>query len=116
MTTFLLIRHGQTDAAGKILSSRPPGCDLNSTGRAQVARLAQQLSRVQISAVYTSPLERALQTAEAISGPHSLTPQPRAALAEFNFGNWDAMSINSLEQDTRWPRFNAYRSSVRAPA
>jgi probable phosphoglycerate mutase len=56
-----------------------------------------------------------METAEPIAEWHALTPQCREALQEFHFGEWEGRSIEALDQDGDWRRFNAYRSSVRAP-
>ena len=72
MTTFLLIRHGETDAVGKSLMGWAPGWRLNETGRRQVERLSKRLTQLPLRAVYTSPLERARETAESIARPHGV--------------------------------------------
>src|SRR3981081_1971738 len=115
MTTFLLVRHGETDAIGKFLAGWKPGTHLNENGKEQVRRLAQRLSRFPIHAVYTSPLERTVETAEAIATPHELVPRIRETLGEFRFGEWEGMSLEALNSDPEWHRFNASRSAVRAP-
>ncbi len=56
-----------------------------------------------------------METAAPIAEKHGLTMQPREALTEFHFGEWEGMSLDDLEQHPEWRRFNAYRSSVRAP-
>jgi broad specificity phosphatase PhoE len=68
-----------------------------------------------IRAVYTSPLERAIETAEVIAAPHELVPEIRAGISEFRFGEWEGMSLEDLGKDPEWHRFNQSRSSVRAP-
>jgi broad specificity phosphatase PhoE len=100
---------------GNRITGRQSGWHLNAAGREQAAGLAQKLSRVQIRAVYTSPLERAVETAAPIAESHSLRPRPLDALQEVHFGEWEGMSLDDLEQDPEWRRFNTYRSSVRAP-
>src|SRR3954454_5362733 len=76
MTTFLLIRHGETDANGKSIMGWRPGWHLNARGREQVEKLARRLERAPIRAVYTSPLERALETAEPVAHRHRLEFEP----------------------------------------
>jgi broad specificity phosphatase PhoE len=80
-----------------------------------VEELAQRLARVPIKAVYSSPLARALETAQPIAVRHGLEPQLREELGEFRFGEWEGMTFDSLAQDALWQRFNADRSRVRAP-
>jgi probable phosphomutase (TIGR03848 family) len=115
MTTFLLIRHGATDAIGKRLVSRSPHVMLNAEGRAQVAELAQRLASLPIAAVYSSPLERARATAEPIARAHQLEVRVNEALHEFEFGSWTGKSLEELAGLPEWQAFNQYRSLTRAP-
>src|SRR4051812_50015299 len=69
MTTFLLMRHGETDAVGKSIMGWRPGRRLNENGRKQAQRQAERLARLPIRAVYTTPLERALETAGSAVEP-----------------------------------------------
>lgn len=114
-TTILLVRHGDTDAVGTLLAGWKPGWHLNSTGREQVSNLAQLLSRLPIEAIYTSPLERAVETAEAIGMPHGAIPRIQEALGEFRFGEWEGRTFENLSRDPLWRQFNVTRSTVQAP-
>ncbi len=63
-TTILLVRHGQTNSTGKVLPGRAPGLHLADTGRRQAGRAAERIGELDgVDAVYTSPLERARETA-----------------------------------------------------
>lgn len=66
MTTFLLIRHATTDAVGKKLSGRTAGVHLNEAGKIQAQNVTRRLASTTINAVYSSPLERAVEN----GGPH----------------------------------------------
>ena len=63
-TLVLLVRHGQTPTTGKILPGRAPGLYLSERGMHQAQRVAERLSTLPISAIYSSPMERTQQTAE----------------------------------------------------
>ena len=115
MTTFLLVRHGETDAVGKTIVGRMPGVHLNATGRAHARRLAQRLSRLPIRAIYSSPLERALETAEPVAASLDLAPHLTEDLSEVRCGGWEGAAIADLDQREDWRRFNAFCSCVRAP-
>src|SRR4051812_40321120 len=65
--TIYLIRHGLTDAVGKTIAGRGPCSGLNRVGVTQVGKLVERLAGAPISAVYSSPLARALQTAEPLA-------------------------------------------------
>lgn len=115
MTTFLLVRHGETDAAGRFVTGWKTGFHLNETGKLQVRRLAQSLSGLTMQAIYTSPLERAVETAEMIGQSLGLSPVTRDDLGESRFGEWEGKTFVELSQDPRWASFNTTRSLVRAP-
>jgi probable phosphoglycerate mutase len=114
MTTFLMIRHGTTDVHDRI-SGRTPGIALNAHGERQVQWLARHLGERAISAVYTSPIDRTLQTAKAVADRHGLVPIPNDALLELHFGDWTLQSFEALEGEPRWRQFNAFRSGTRIP-
>ena len=115
MTTFLLMRHGETDAVGKSIMGWRPGWHLNGNGRKQVEQLAARLARLPIRAIYTSPLERAVETAETVGEPHGLKPRPDPELGEFHAGEWEGETIADLDQREEWRRFNHFRAGTRAP-
>lgn len=99
-TTLLLIRHGQTpwNTLGKI-----QGCtdiDLEETGVIQAKLLSQKLD-VNLSAIYTSPLKRAFDTATILGAPYHLKPIKEERLREINFGSWEG--LNFKEVATRYP-------------
>jgi len=67
MTTILLIRHAETDAVGKTIVGWLPGTHLNRAGVTQAERLAARLAALPITAIYSSPLERAVETARPLA-------------------------------------------------
>lgn len=115
MTTFLLIRHGLTDAVGNQITGRLPGVHLNETGRKQAAELPQRLARWKISAIYSSPLERAVETANPAAEQMKLPLQQSAALSEVDFGDWSGHTLDDLNQRPEWRQYNTFRSATRAP-
>src|SRR5947209_10768065 len=115
MTTFLLIRHGETDAVGKLLMGWMPGWHLNANGMRQAERLALKLSKFPVRAVYTSPLERAVETARTIAVRFNLTEQTVEELGEMHLGGWQGMTFDALDSREDWKRFNAFRSAQRCP-
>jgi broad specificity phosphatase PhoE len=70
---------------------------------------------VKIQAVYTSPLERAIETAEPIARSHSLEPQQVEALGEVRLGEWEGLNFSELDKRETWRRYNTFRSGVRIP-
>jgi probable phosphomutase (TIGR03848 family) len=113
--TFLLIRHAQTDFTGTTILGRRPGIALNAQGREQARALAQRLESLSLSAVYSSPVQRAMETAEPIAESRRLQVQRADSFAELEFGDWTGRKIGDLEGDPVWTRFNHFRSGTRIP-
>ena len=65
--------------------------------------------------MYTSPLERAVETAEPIAERHGLEAQRAEALGEFRVGEWEGACIQDMDSNEEWKRFNAFRSGLRPP-
>lgn len=110
MTMLCLVRHGTTDAVGAWLSGRMTGVPLNREGAEQAARLGAFFASAPLAAVYSSPLERAVQTATAIALSHGLPVQQRADLTDIDFGEWTGRSLNELRGDNAFHRFNQHRA------
>jgi len=99
MTEFWLIRHGQTDwnLSGRWQGQSPDAPALNDTGRVQALAIHDQLPRTDFSAVYSSDLLRARQTAELIAEPLGLTVILDPRLREINLGAWEGMLSGDIE-------------------
>lgn len=111
----LLIRHAQTDTIGEWLPGRGSDVPLNQAGRAQAERLRARLAAVDISAVYSSPLLRAVETAGPLARERGLRVEPSLDLQEIDFGEWTGARFEDLSQDARWARFNKVRSLAAVP-
>ena len=114
MTTFLLIRHATCDPIGQYLAGRASGVPLNAEGRSEAARLAHRLAAIPVDAIYSSPLERTRETADAIAAGRELDVQIADELIEIEVAEWTGQTFTDLEGDARWHRFNALRSVARA--
>ncbi len=115
VTQLLLIRHGLTDWVGHRLPGWTPGIHLSAEGRQQVEALAQRLASLPIEAIYASPLERTVETAEAIAAPHGLQVQLRENLGEVRIGEWTGRTIEDLTQTEEWLAIRFYPSGVSIP-
>jgi probable phosphomutase (TIGR03848 family) len=115
MTTFLLIRHALCDPVGRSIAGRAPGVSLNQRGLQQAETLAERLAELPISAVYSSPLERAVQTARPIAERKGLRVEQREGLNEIDFGDWTGKQLRDLQPLAEWQNFNTYRSGTRIP-
>ena len=115
MTILLLIRHGENDVMQHRLAGRTPGVSLNDTGRQQAGQLAQALKDAPIRAVYSSPLDRAVETAAPIANSHGLVLQIRPALIEVNYGRWQGRTYKQLSRLKLWRSIRERPSQVRFP-
>jgi probable phosphoglycerate mutase len=112
---ILLIRHGSNPKVGKGLTGWLPGVSLDDNGRRQAEDLAVQLADLPIAAVYSSPLERARETAQPLAREKGLEIRIEPAFGEINFGEWQGRDFPELEHDPRWHLFNVFRSGTPAP-
>lgn len=98
MTTRLyLVRHGATALTAEDKFSGSENIHLSDDGRDQVEHLADRLAASKIAAIYTSPLDRAVETANIIAQPHKLTPIPQDGLREIDHGHWEGMTRKDVE-------------------
>ena len=115
MTTFYLVRHGACAGIGEKLWGRTAGVCLNEEGKRQAQQLGERFRDLALEAIYSSPLERALETGEAIARIARLDIKQTAAFNEIDFGDWNGKSLDELSGDTRWQRFNNQRSVANVP-
>lgn len=115
--TLVLVRHGQTDwnVNARYMGWIDQG--LNREGRQQAAKLARRLDRWPIAAVYSSPLSRALRTAEIIAGPHSLPVETMPELGEMRIGDWEGMFAGDIaaRYPELWRTWRANPGDFRMP-
>ncbi|MEM1334052.1 MAG: MSMEG_4193 family putative phosphomutase [Actinomycetota bacterium] len=115
-TTILLVRHGQTPTTGKVLPGRAPGLHLADDGVRQAEITAGRIAEIGgVAAVYSSPLERAQETAAPISQPLGLTTIVDAGLFECDFGDWTGASLSSLMKLPEWQTVQRAPSTFRFP-
>jgi len=97
ITRLLLVRHAATTATEEGRFSGSTGVELSDEGRRQAARLGERLSRQNITALYSSPLSRALDTARIIAADCGLSPVTRDALREIDHGHWEGRTREDVE-------------------
>ncbi len=115
MTTLLLIRHGQNDYVGRRLAGRRPDVHLNQHGREQALALAEVLCHAPIKAIYSSPLERAVETAQPLAQALNLPVQVRPGLVEIDFGGWVGKTPKQMARMKLWPVVQKTPSLMRFP-
>jgi probable phosphomutase (TIGR03848 family) len=115
MTTFLLVRHATNSTVGKILAGRMEGVSLNEEGISQAHELAARLAHLPVAAIYSSPLERAVETAAPIAAQLNLQTITSEDFLEIAFGDWTNTSFEELKSSQTFHRFNSFRSCTRTP-
>ena len=100
-TILTLIRHGETSANLDRIWQGSMDAPLNERGLAQAARVAAYLGErcADASALYSSPLQRAYRTAEAIGEAVGLAPQIEEELTEFHLGSWEGQTYQDLQNE-----------------
>jgi 2,3-bisphosphoglycerate-dependent phosphoglycerate mutase len=98
VTTILLARHGETDWNRDNRFQGHADPPLNETGRTQARALAKTLAGEPLSAVYTSPLRRAAETAETVAAVHGLDVEVDDGLREVDVGSWEGLTRAELEE------------------
>lgn len=91
----VLIRHAETDLAGTFCGHLDP--PLNKRGDQQISHLLRSLTDVPIDAIYSSDLQRAAQTADAIAHHRNLFYTSTASLREIAFGAWEGLTWSQIE-------------------
>ena len=111
MPIFLLIRHAETDYNKKSrIASRLPGVHLNQKGKQQAQLLADKLGKVPIKAIHSSPLERAIETAEPLARTLNLEIVPNPGLLESDCGEWQDKSVKKLQRQKIWQSIQQHPS------
>jgi probable phosphomutase (TIGR03848 family) len=115
-TTVLLVRHGQTPTTGKVLPGRAAGLHLADAGHEQAERTAARIAELGgIDAVYTSPLERAKETAAPIAKACGLRTRTARGLLECDFGDWTGKQLKALMKLPEWQTVQRAPSTFRFP-
>lgn len=98
-TRLYLIRHGATQLSAEDRFAGSVDVLLSDAGREQARRLGLRLSGEPISAVYSSPMQRTIDTARAISGHHDLEVETIADLREIAHGRWEGRTRAEVERE-----------------
>ena len=115
MATLFLVRHGLTAQTGRILYGQTAGIDLDDRGRAQAERLAERFAPVKLTAIYSSPLERCVQTVEPLAAAQRLSVLPTPELIEMDAGSWTGRTLPQLRRTKLWKTVQESPSTFRFP-
>lgn len=114
-TLLFLVRHGETPTTGTVLPGRAPGLRLSVQGRVQAERVAERLTGLPVDAIYSSPLERALETAEPTAACTGMAVNLHTGLIECDFGEWTGAALAELSDLPQWQSVQHAPSSFRFP-
>ncbi len=116
MTTIVLVRHGENDWVKKHrLAGRIPGVHLNEKGHKQAEAAAQRLAHLPVTAVYSSPVTRCMETAKYIAQSHQLDIIEVDAISEVRYGRWEGKKVKKLAKKKRWFAVQFFPSRMQFP-
>jgi probable phosphomutase (TIGR03848 family) len=103
MSTLLLVRHGETASNAKgVMSGRLPGIPLNEKGRMQAEAVAAVLAKAPIKYIYSSPIQRAQETASYLSKLLEMEVQIADGITETDIGTWSGRSVKQCARTKLW--------------
>lgn len=101
-TELFFVRHGQTDSNVAGLFHGATDVPLNAVGLRQAELVAERIRQIEhLQALHSSPMQRALRTAHAISARTGLRPFLQPLLAEMHFGEAEGLTLDQLRE--RYP-------------
>jgi probable phosphomutase (TIGR03848 family) len=115
MTTLILIRHGDTDWIGKNLAGWLPDVHLNDRGKQQAEELPRRLAALDVAAIYSSPLERTIETAQPLARARNLRIHKINDLGEVKCGDWQGQALKALSAKKEWRIVQAAPSAFQFP-
>ena len=116
MTWFYLIRHGSHGWLEKGIAGWQSGIHLSDRGREEVEKLAALFERSSIDLIYSSPLERTIETAEILGEKWNLHPvHISESLGEVHYGDWTGLTFEEIRSSKQWTNYNKFRSGASVP-
>jgi probable phosphoglycerate mutase len=115
VTTFFLVRHAVTSHTGKKLTGWMEGVSLTDEGRQQAVAVGERLADVELEAIYSSPIARTVETAQAIASHHGLRVKTARKLGEVEYGKWTDKSLKVLARTKLWSTVQRWPSAARFP-
>jgi probable phosphomutase (TIGR03848 family) len=115
MTTVVLVRHGLTHMTGPVLAGWTPGLHLDERGLKQAAAVAERLRPVTFDALISSPLDRCLDTANAIAEGRGQELTVEDRLGECRYGDWTGRPLKELAKEPLWKVVQNHPSAVVFP-
>lgn len=109
---LILIRHGEPEASARGRCYGKLDVSLSDLGRKQIQRVGRWLKKMPLKAIYSSPRQRAYQSAEIIASSHQLDVSIETNLCEINFGKFEGLTYDEVMQ--RYP--DEYRAWMERPS
>jgi len=115
-TTIYLVRNGATDFSRDHRIAGRRDISLNAQGRAQAEDVATRLAKIPVTEVLSSPLPRAVETAQAIAQPHGVDVARDPRLVDFHAGIWEGLTFAELSVREDYRSFIADPLASGSPA
>jgi broad specificity phosphatase PhoE len=117
MSTLLLVRHASHDWLGRGVAGRMPGVAMNDQGSREAKALIARLEHRPAHAIYSSPMQRAQETAAPLATARGLTVVTDDELSEIDFGEWTGLGFDELERQhrERWRIWCEHKAIAAAP-
>ncbi|MCY3709986.1 MAG: MSMEG_4193 family putative phosphomutase [Caldilineaceae bacterium] len=115
-TYLFLIRHGENEWTERgALAGRTPSVPLNEKGKEQAQQIAERLKDQPISAVYSSPLLRCLETAQPLAAALDLSVSVEPGILEVDYGEWRGGELKELSKRPEWRLVQVFPGGFRFP-
>ncbi len=115
-TIVLLVRHGLTPTTGVKLPGRARGLHLSDEGRRQAETAAARIAKLEkVVAIYSSPLERARETAGIIARARNMAVRIERGLLEVDIGKWTGLALKDAVAKPEWKAVQQHPSGFRFP-
>jgi probable phosphoglycerate mutase len=115
VTLVYLVRHAENDWTGKRLPGWRKGIHLNARGQAQAEALVEAFEGVRLAAIYSSPLERSLETAAPLARARRLKVIRLPGIGELRVGRWEGQPLSRLRRSKQWSVIQRAPSLARLP-
>ena len=115
-TYLFLIRHGENEWTERgALAGRTPAVPLNEKGREQAHQVAERLKVQPITAVYSSPLLRCLESAQPLAAALNLSISVEPGVLEVDYGEWRGGELKELSKRPEWQLVQIFPGGFRFP-
>lgn len=116
MTLIYFLRHAESQAnVAGILAGRSPGVALSQRGRKQALSVAKVLREFQFSAIYSSPLERCIETVSPLANEMGKRIRIAEEFVEMDYGKWTDQRLSNLRKEPLWKKIQGSPSAVKFP-